>query len=111
MTLFGMQVGNNLELNKYKKGSKKTIITSDCSLVTGDGIVLFNRTNKVACVLRVNDVNRSGGHRELYTVETIVLNPEDQDISIEYFGYTGVVGLRFIGYAFQFKKLKLTPKE
>lgn len=111
MTLFGKKISSYWELNEYKKGSKKIIITSDSSVSVTDGIVLFNRENKVGCVLRVVKVQRAGADSVLFYVEVKVLNPEDQDISIEYFGYTGVIGLRFIGFSFDFKKLQLSPKE
>lgn len=111
MTLYGKKVSSYWELNEYKKGSKKIIITPECPVSATDGIVLFNRENKVACVLRVEKVQRPEGRKGLFYVSTILLNPEDQDISVEYFGYTGVVGLRFIGFTSTCKELRLTPKE
>lgn len=103
MRLYGIKISSYRELNQYKNGSKEIIKSTEFPVTKGDGIVLFNRENRVACVVEVTKVERS----MIFFIHVKVLNPEDQDIPAEYFVRTGVDGLRFIGYSALCKLLKI----
>lgn len=106
MRLYGKIVSSYWELNEYKKGSKKIIVSAETLIMTGDGVVLFNRAKSVACVLKVVKIERASDSQLRY-VYVEVLNPEDQGIPVEYFGSTGFVGLHFLGYSVFCKRLKI----
>ena len=108
MRLYGKIVSSYWELNEYKKGSKKIIVSAETLITPGEGVVLFNRAKRVACVLKVTKVQRvCEWDRILRYVYVEVLNPEDQDIPVEYFGLAGFVGLHFLGYSAFCKRLKI----
>lgn len=109
MRLYAKKISSYWEINEYKKGSKKIIISAESPVTSGNGIVLFNRANMVACVMEVTKVERAGNTGPFY-IYVRVLNSDDQDIPIEYFGYTGIDGIRFIGYSAFCKRLKISNK-
>ena len=106
MRLYGKIVSSYWELNEYKKGSKKIIVSAETLITPGEGVVLFNRAKKVACVLKVTKIERACDSQLRY-VFVEVLNPEDQDIPVEYFGLAGFIGLHFLGYSAFCKRLKI----